>query len=142
MSKRNSVLAAALLASMAVLSSAPALGQDGDAAKGEKEYRRCKTCHSLDEGTNGVGPSLYGIIGRQAGTVPDYNYSDSYVTAGEQGLTWTAENLIAYLEDPQAFLEATLGSDDVRTKMRNKFKKLELRQNIVAYLLSLFPPAE
>jgi cytochrome c len=121
---------------------APALAA-GDAEKGEKEFRRCAACHSVDEGANRVGPSLYNIIGRQAGTAPDYNYSDAYVEAGEKGLVWTEELIVTYLEDPKAFLVDFLESDDVSTKMRNKFKKLSLRENIAAYLASISPePAE
>jgi cytochrome c len=116
---------------------------EGDAAKGEKEFRRCAACHSVEAGDNRIGPSLHNIVGRQAGTAPDFNYSESYVTAGEQGLVWTVEQIIAYLEDPKAFLVEYLGTDDVSTKMRNKFKKLELRENIAAYLASISePPAE
>lgn len=133
--------AAALALGLGTVSTAAVAA--GDAAKGEKEFRRCAACHSIEEGDNRVGPSLHAIVGRQAGTAPDYNYSDSYVTAGEQGLEWTVERIVAYLEDPKAFLVEFLGTDDVSTKMRNKFKKLELREDIAAYLESISTaPAE
>ncbi len=115
---------------------------DGDPVKGEKGYKRCKSCHSLEEGENRVGPSLFGIIGRQAGTAEGYDYSDSYVTAGEQGLVWDQESLIAYLEDPKAFMVELLGTDDITTKMRNKFRKQSLRENIAAYLAGLAAASE
>lgn len=138
---RHLRIAAALALGLGTVSTAAVAA--GDAEKGEKEFRRCAACHSIEEGDNRVGPSLHGIVGRQAGTAPDYKYSDSYVTAGEQGLEWTVERIVAYLEDPKAFLVEFLGTDDVSTKMRNKFKKLDLRENIAAYLESVSTaPAE
>jgi len=128
-------------ASLIAIASGPSYAA-GDPAKGETEFRRCAACHSVAEGENKIGPSLHNIVGRQAGTVADYNYSDSYVTAGEQGLEWTTDQLIAYLEDPVAFLKQTLDTNTVRTKMRNKFRKLELRENIAAYLESISAPQE
>ncbi len=132
----NSMLLAATLSLTATVASGGAFAE-GDPEQGEKDFRRCGACHTVDEGVNRVGPSLFNVIGRQAGTAPDYSFSDSYVTAGEQGLIWTEELLITYLEDPKAFLIEYLGTDDVSTKMRNKFRKLELRENIAAYLGSI-----
>ena len=109
----------------------------GDAAKGEKDFRKCKACHSVDEGKNKVGPSLFKIVGRKAGTVDGYKYSPSYIEAGEKGLVWTPEQLIAYLENPKNFLKAYLGKDKVKSKMVQKFKKQTLRENVTAYLESI-----
>lgn len=109
----------------------------GDAAKGEKAFKRCSACHALEEGKNKVGPSLYNIVGRTAGSVEGYKYSPVFAEAAEKGLAWEPEQLVAYLEDPKKYLAAFVGKDKVKTKMANKFKKLELRQDIVAYLQSL-----
>ena len=136
-SHRIPMIAATLVVGMSALIT-PALAA-GDAAKGEKEFRRCAACHSVEEGDNRVGPSLHNIIGRRAGTAPDYNYSESYVTAGEKDLVWSVDDIVAYLENPKDFLVEFLGTDDVSTKMRNKFKKLSLRENIAAYLASISP---
>ena len=54
--------------------------------------------------------------------------------AGEKGLVWNEENLFAYLEDPTKFLKGYLKQDKVSNKMKNKFKKKDLRLNIIAYL--------
>jgi len=131
----RSLCALALAASLATLPDAATA--EGDPEEGERAFRRCGACHVVDEGVNRVGPSLYNVVGRQAGTAPDYNYSDTYVIAGEQGLIWTEERIIAYLEDPKAFLAEFLGTEDVSTKMRNKFRQLELRENVAAYLASI-----
>ena len=109
----------------------------GDAAKGEKDFRKCKACHSVDEGKNKVGPSLFKIVGRKAGTVEGYKYSPSYIEAGEKGLVWTPEQIIAYLENPKEFLKAYLGKDKVKSKMVQKFKKQTLREDVTAYLESI-----
>ncbi len=110
---------------------------EGNKEKGEKDYKKCKVCHSLEEGKNKIGPSLFNIVGRKAGTVEKYKYSPSYVAAGEKGLVWTPEQLIAYLENPKNFMRKYLGQDNAKSKMVIKFGKLELRENIVAYLKSL-----
>ncbi len=109
----------------------------GDAAKGEKDFRKCKACHSVDEGKNKVGPSLFKIVGRQAGTVEGYKYSPSYIQAGEKGLVWTPDQLIAYLENPKQFMRDFLGDKKAKSKMVQKFKKQDLRENVTAYLESI-----
>jgi cytochrome c len=115
-------LAAVLMA----LSAGPVLAE-GDAAQGEKVYRRCKACHSTEEGQNRVGPHLAGIVGREAGSVEGFKYSDAMK---ESGITWDDESLDAYLEDPKGFIAGN----------RMAFpglKKEEDRANVIAYLKSL-----
>lgn len=109
----------------------------GDIEKGMKGFKKCAACHSLEEGKKKVGPSLFQIIGRKAGSVDGFKYSDSYVQAGEKGLTWTVENLIPYLEDPKKFMRGYLDDKTAKSKMVMKFKKLSQREDIVAYLESL-----
>jgi len=79
-------------------------GKTGDPAKGEQIFRRCMACHSLAEGQNRVGPTLYGIIGRTAGTVPNYRYSKANE---ESGVTWTPEVMFEYLQNPRKFMPGT-----------------------------------
>lgn len=76
----------------------------GDAAAGETVFAQCRTCHLVEEGKNGVGPSLYGIVGRQAGTIEGFNYSDANKGSG---VTWTPEVLYDYLEAPREFMPGT-----------------------------------
>ena len=91
------------LAAAVMLASAGA-AQAGDAAAGEKVFKKCKACHSLEEGKNKVGPSLFGIVGKAAGAVEGYKYSDAMANSG---ITWTEENLDKYLEKPKDFMPGT-----------------------------------
>ena len=106
----------------------------GDAAAGEKVFKKCKACHTIQEGKNKVGPSLFGVVGRPAGIVAKFRYSSSVNAAAEKGLVWTAENIIAYLENPKEFLKDYLGAKKVKNKMLFKLKSLPQRQNVAAYL--------
>ncbi len=76
----------------------------GDAAAGETVFAQCRTCHLVEEGKNGVGPSLYGIVGREAGSIEGFNYSDANANSG---VTWTPEVLFEYLEAPREFMPGT-----------------------------------
>jgi nitrite reductase (NO-forming) len=85
-------------ASQPARTAAAAPAPTGDAARGKAVYRKCQACHSLAEGKNGVGPSLAGIVGKKAASVPNYNYSQAM---RDSKLTWDAATLDAYLNDPQ-----------------------------------------
>ena len=115
----------------------------GDAAKGEKEFGKCKTCHGIvaDDGTeiqkaNKAAPNLYGVIGRQAGST-DFKYGESIVAAGEKGLVWTEELLVEYLADPRKVLRTYL--DDNKAKSNMAFKLAKGGEDIAAYLVSVGP---
>jgi cytochrome c len=110
----------------AVLFAVPAHAE-GDAAAGEKVFAKCKACHEVEKGVNKVGPTLKGIVGRAAASVPDYKYSEAMLAKGAEGLVWTEENLTAYLPDPKAYVP--------KTKMAFAgLKKPEDVANIIAYL--------
>ena len=77
----------------------------GDAAVGEADFRMCRTCHQIGEGAkNFVGPELNGVVGRKAGTVAGYHYSDANLNSG---LTWDEATLAKYLKHPRAVLPGT-----------------------------------
>lgn len=60
----------------------------------------CRQCHSYKQGDNRLGPSLHGVVGRKAGTAPNYgNYSDSLKNSG---ITWTPEQLDKWIANPDA----------------------------------------
>ena len=87
-----------------------------DAAAGEKVFGVCKTCHQIGEtAKNLVGPVLNGVVGRKAGSYPDYHYSDANKGSG---ITWDEATLKEYLRDPKAKVPGTkmvfpgLKSDD------------------------------
>lgn len=76
-----------------------------DVALGEKVFLKCRACHQIGEGAkNAVGPVLNGIIGRKAGTYPDYSYSDANKNSG---LTWDEATLKEYLKNPRAKVPGT-----------------------------------
>lgn len=77
---------------------------EGDAARGKTVFIQCTACHSLNPGQNGIGPSLHGIFGRKAGTLPDFAYSPSMKRAG---IIWSEAELRSYLPDPQAKVPGT-----------------------------------
>jgi cytochrome c len=81
-----------------LLAAAGAARADGDAAKGEKRFEECATCHSTQAGVNGVGPSLHDVFGRKAGGLDDYRYSPAMKRSG---ITWTAQTLGNFVADPQ-----------------------------------------
>lgn len=131
-------LTAATLAALVL--AAPAFA--GDAAKGEKEFNKCKTCHSIiaPDGTEIVkgaktGPNLYGVVGRTAGTYPEFKYKDSIVALGATGFAWTEEDISVYVKDPAAFLKEKL--DDKKAKSGMAFKLAKGGEDVAAYLASV-----
>jgi cytochrome c len=96
-----------VFAVLVLLTSTSVSHADGDAAKGEKIYVKCKTCHDIDKGVNKVGPSLKGLIGRKAAAVPDFKYSEAMIAKGAEGVVWDEATLTVYLPDPKAFVPKT-----------------------------------
>lgn len=76
----------------------------GDAAKGRRVFAKCMSCHTMKEGQNRVGPSLYGIMGSEAGSVEGFNYSDGNANSG---IVWTEDVMFEYLENPQEYIPGT-----------------------------------
>jgi cytochrome c len=134
-----------LIATAALLAlSAPAFAS-GDAANGEKEFKKCKACHMIvaDDGTEIVkggktGPNLYGVIGRKAGST-DFKNGPSLAAAGEAGLVWDEASLAEYVADPKAFLIDHTGDPKAKTLMTFKLKKGG--EDVAAYLASVGPAA-
>lgn len=115
---------------------------EGDAAAGEKQFRTCKACHmikSADETiVNGgrVGPNLYGVTDRTAGSAEDFRYSKLLAAANEQGVEWTEENFVGYVQDPTGWLQDTTGESG-RGKMTYKVGDAGDARDLYAYLDSL-----
>ncbi len=72
-------------------------GYTQDAEHGKTIFKACAACHATDH-ANGVGPGLEGLVGRTAGTVPGFRYSNAMK---KSGIVWDAKPLDAYLESPQ-----------------------------------------
>ena len=99
---RNAALAAA---GLAIVLAAPAMAE-GDAAAGEKVFKKCAACHAVGEKAgNKVGPQLNNLIGRTAGTAEGYKYSKAMIDAGAGGLVWNDETIGQYLRDPKGFVK-------------------------------------
>ena len=131
------------IAAIAMLIAAPAFAE-GDADAGKKAFNKCKSCHMVvaeDETVivkgGKTGPNLYGVVGRQAGTYPDFRYGDDLVAAGEAGLVWDEEQFVAYSADPRAFLRSYL--DDTSAKSKMSFKLRSGGEDIYAFLASVGP---
>ncbi len=87
-----------LAAGVAAVALLPAAHAAGDAKKGADVYaQECAECHSVHEGKNKKGPSLFGVVGRTAASVAAFDYSDSMKASG---ITWTPAELDAYVSDP------------------------------------------
>lgn len=133
-----------LLATAATLSllAAPALAA-GDAAKGENEFKKCRSCHMIesDDGTviqkgGKTGPNLYGVVGRPVASA-DFDYGESIKAVGAAGLVWTEEELAAYVTNPAEWLKTKL--DDPAAKSKMTFKLAKGGEDVAAYLASVGP---
>lgn len=89
----------AALIGAALAAAAPTAALGADAAKGERIFQQCKTCHSVEKGgKNGVGPNLSGVMGRKAGTLAGFSYSEAMKNAG---IVWDEAQLAEYVSDPK-----------------------------------------
>lgn len=86
-----------------VAATAPAAAQSAGApSPGEAVFNRCKVCHSLVAGGHSpVGPNLFGLFGRKAGTAPGFSYSPAMKNSG---VVWDDDTLRKFLRDPQGFI--------------------------------------
>ena len=77
----------------------------GDLVHGEKVFKKCSACHMIaSDGKNMIGPNLWSVIGRTAGSVNDYKYSKAMVAYGKE---WTFEEMNSDLIKPQAYIKGT-----------------------------------
>ncbi len=118
------VLSFAAIAALALPMAAHAQDAAGDAAKGKQIFARCQACHSVEAGTNKLGPSLHGVVGRASGTLEGFNYSDAMKNAH---LTWDDATLDKYLAGPKALVPGT-------KMVFPGLPKEEDRLNVIAYL--------
>ena len=74
-------------------------------ADGEKIFKKCAACHSITKGGgNKIGPALWGILGRKAGSLSDYKYSKAMVAFGKQ---WSFEQMNGFLTKPKEWVKGT-----------------------------------
>ncbi len=123
----------ACLIAYAILLSSTIHSNAQNAAAGEKAFFVCRACHQIGPDAKiAVGPVLNGIVGRKAGTYPDYDYSTANK---ESGIVWTPEELDKYLANPQAIVP--------HTKMTFPgLKDEQKRKDVIAYLAQFGPNGE
>lgn len=99
----------------------------GEAAKGEKIFKKCMACHAIADKTNKVGPHLVGLVGRAVASVEGYAYSDSMKEYAAAGAVWDEPALLAFLENPKAIV--------AKSKMAFPgLKKEDEREDLIAFL--------
>jgi len=109
----------------AALEPVTALLAAADAAAGAKLSKKCATCHTFTEGGgNRVGPNLWGVVGRDKGSVADFSYSSGM---RDKGGAWTYDELNAFLANPKEFVSGT-------KMVFPGLKDAKDRANIIAFL--------
>ncbi len=117
-----------VVAALALLVSSGAAYAQGDVAQGEKIFKKCKACHAVGENAkNKVGPALNGIVDAGWGEVAGYKYSKPLLAGKEEGKSWDAATLDAYLTKPKKVIP--------KGKMAFAgLRKEDQRQDVIAYL--------
>jgi alcohol dehydrogenase (cytochrome c) len=111
---------------IATASTGPALAGE-DVGAGQEIYQaQCSACHSNQPGVNGIGPSLAGVAGRKAGSLPGFHFTPALQG---YGLTWNADNFIQFLADPSKLVPGTA--------MTVMVPDATGRANLFAYLATL-----
>jgi cytochrome c len=99
-----------------------------DSAAGEKIFKaQCGICHAVVAGQNRIGPTLFGVVGRPAGSVPGFNYTADHK---KLGVTWDAATLDKYLTNPRAMVPDT---SMIYAGLKNDAQRADL----IAYLETL-----
>jgi cytochrome c len=121
------ILALCALAGTFLLAALPPAGlrAAGDHEAGADVFDTyCSDCHSISpRGSNRKGPTLYRVMGRRAGTIPGFQYSQGMA---KSGLIWNPQNLDAYLANPRGMF--------ADGKMKKALPKPADRANVIAYL--------
>jgi cytochrome c len=98
-----------------------------DVEAGKADFKKCALCHTVEAGKNKIGPSLFGVIGRKAASLENYNYSDAMKKFDH---SWDAQTLDNYLADPRAVVPET-------KMIFPGIKDEKERQDVIAYLETL-----
>lgn len=98
--------------------------------KGKEVFSTCANCHSAEPKQESVGPSLFGIVGRKAGTEPGFNYSPAMK---QSGVIWTTENIDKHLADVKGFIPGNY----MASEFPQGVKDASARAAVVEYLKTL-----
>jgi cytochrome c len=118
------IILAAFVGCALLLAPAPARAQDGQAAFNN----HCRQCHSARAGDNRLGPSLYGVVGRKSGSLPNYGFSDSMKSAS---IVWDKDNLDKFIADPDQVVPGH------NMKPFSGITSADERVKIISYLASI-----
>lgn len=127
MRHRNRLFLISALSGMACLLASPsALPQGAEASSGQQAFNNaCRTCHVVREGDNRLGPNLHRIVGRKAGSLPDYAFSGAMK---EAGFVWDEEKLDRFMANPDEFVPGN------SMKPYGGLASSEERKKIIGYL--------
>ena len=127
---------------LALALASPALA--GDPAKGEENFKKCKSCHSITapDGTEvqkggKTGPNLYGVVGRTVGSAADFKYGPGLLEVNAKGTVWDEAEIATYLADPTAWVKVAAGDDAAKSKMSFKLTDAEVAADMAAFLATL-----
>lgn len=97
---------------------------EGDIKKGKKVFKKCAACHTVKDGKHKLGPSLFGIFGRTAGTVEGVKYSDAMIASG---IVWDEANMREFLTKPKDYIKGT-------SMAFGGIKKEQQMDDLIAYM--------
>ena len=96
------VVVAAVVLALASTGAAPAIAADPDLARGERVFKKCIHCHTVDRtGRHRIGPNLFGMFGRKAGALADFEFSEAWRKAD---FVWNDATLDEYLKAPHKMI--------------------------------------
>lgn len=93
-----------MMVGLSLFVSLPAVAGTMEEAAGKEVFKRCQACHSADSSKNTFGPSLTGVVGRAAASLPRFNYSEALRNSG---LVWSEENLRMWVADNDKLVPGT-----------------------------------
>jgi cytochrome c len=120
----NRIVPALAAAGVLIVTAGANAWADGDPVKGKRVFNKCKTCHELTTAKNKIGPTLQGVIGRKAGTVPGFKYSSAMK---ESGIVWDEKTIQEYIADPKKMVPGN-------RMVLAPIKKEDQREDVIAFI--------
>jgi cytochrome c len=125
------VISGAVCSAYVMLSVSSSVSQEGDVASGQLVFNNaCRTCHTTKEGDNRLGPNLYKIVGRKAGSLQNYGYSSAMKGAD---FAWDEAKLNRFIADPEQVVPGN------NMKPFSGLASADDRAKVVGFLQSLRP---